>query len=45
MPLLYVPLIMYASWMELMTNPFVAPFKTPIADDSDTEELATRACE
>jgi hypothetical protein len=40
MPLLYVPLIMYASWMELMTHPFVVPFATPAADDSEVDEFA-----
>jgi hypothetical protein len=45
MPLLYVPLIMYASWMEFMTQPFVVPFSTTIADDSEVDERATRACE
>jgi hypothetical protein len=40
MPLLYVPLIMYASWMELMTHPFVVPFATPTADDGEVDEFA-----
>jgi hypothetical protein len=40
MPLLYVPLIMYASWMELMTHPFVVPFGAPAVDDGEVDEFA-----
>jgi hypothetical protein len=36
MPLLYVPMIMYASWMEYLTHPFVDPFGAP-SDDDDKE--------
>jgi len=35
MPLLYVPMIMYASWMEFMTQPFVMPCGAPSDDDDD----------
>ena len=45
MPLLYVPMIMYASWMEFMTQPFVAPVGRSGDDDSKAEDLATRGCE
>jgi hypothetical protein len=41
MPLLYLPLIMYASWMEMMTQPFVASRRW--ADDRTDDEQATNA--
>ena len=36
MPLIYVPLIMYASWMEFMTHPFgVSTERTDTATDEE----------
>ena len=45
MPLLYVPLIMYASWMEFMTHPFVVSLAKPSADDGEVDAFAIRTRE
>ena len=45
MPLLYVPLIMYASWMELMTHPFVVPFDKPRDNDVEADAFTIRTRE
>ncbi|HLH90076.1 MAG TPA: hypothetical protein VKX28_16625 [Xanthobacteraceae bacterium] len=42
MPLLYVPLIMYASWMELMTHPFVVPASIATDDAGEADAFAIR---
>jgi hypothetical protein len=42
MPLLYVPLIMYASWMEMMTRPFVVPVSSASDDAGETDAFAIR---
>jgi len=42
MPLMYVPLIMYASWMDFMAHGFVAP-RAPTEGRSDQERLAKDA--
>jgi hypothetical protein len=41
MPLLFVPLIMYASWMEMLTQPFGGSRRW--ADTRTDEEQATDA--
>jgi len=41
MPLIYVPLIMYASWMEFMTHPFVG--RSERTDDEADDERQTNA--
>jgi hypothetical protein len=41
MPLMYIPLIMYASWMDFMTRGFVAPDRT--IRRTDEERLAKDA--
>ena len=45
MPLLYVPLIMYASWMELMSQPFVVALGKASDDDDEVDAFATRTRE
>jgi hypothetical protein len=45
MPLLYVPMIMYASWMEYLTHPFVVPFGAPNDDDDEADAFAIRTRE
>ncbi len=45
MPLIYVPLILYASWMEFMTHPFAVPSASPSADDGDVDAFAIRTGE
>jgi hypothetical protein len=42
MPLMYVPLIMYASWMDFMANGFVVT-RDRIEGRSDQERLAKDA--
>ena len=45
MPLLYLPLIMYASWMEFMTQPFVVPFSSTRDDAGESDAFAIRTRE
>jgi hypothetical protein len=42
MPLMYVPFIMYASWMDFMAHGFVVP-RNQIQGRSDQERLAKDA--
>ncbi len=43
MPLLYVPLIMYASWMEMMTQPFVVARRRADTEADEETESDARA--
>jgi hypothetical protein len=38
MPLIYLPLIMYASWMELFTQPFGAVSAVDAVEKTDVEQ-------
>jgi hypothetical protein len=39
MPLIYLPLIMYASWMEYMAQPFVGTSKHAGSDANDSRQV------
>jgi hypothetical protein len=42
MPLIYLPLIMYASWMQLMTQPFTVACSTCHIEPPPVEPLGVR---
>jgi hypothetical protein len=42
MPLLYVPLIMYASWMEMMTQPFAGRSERSDQETDEERNVGTR---